>query len=335
MRTILLSGVLILCASTDGFAQPRHRQIPTKPASETIPTIQTQTAKVLKSPTWDYMIWTDASEKKHLRAKLLTANEATVHLANLDGTTVNIPVSRFSKADRELIDRYTAKETAILSSDADHDELIEAIKTAMTVPDDTTIRRTAESEKRQAEFLKCYNGTPFVLCFPISDITQQGVGGFGSNEKLPDGQYHLQFGEETMWVKPSVGAGYLCQAWWPLASGGGHIAVHAVVRLTASQAAWVNKGDKLIVKGTADFTFKDAGGGAWLNWSRTNLGSLHLNLRGVKLSLTRDEPDTTLADAVAARVAQFKAVQATEAAEAAKKAAEDAEKATRQTDPFK
>ena len=86
MRTILLSGVLILCTSTDGFAQPRHRQIPTKPAPETIPTIQTQATKVLKSPTWDYMIWTDASEKKHLRAKLLTANEATVHLANLEGS---------------------------------------------------------------------------------------------------------------------------------------------------------------------------------------------------------------------------------------------------------
>ena len=107
-----------------------------------------------------------------------------------------------------------------------------------------------------------------------------------------------------------------------------------VVRLTASQAAWVNKGDKLIVKGTADFTFKDAGSGAWLNWQHSGL-SLYLNLRGVKLSLTRDEPDTTLADAVAARVAQFKAVQAAEAAEAAKKAAEDAEKAAQQTDPFK
>ena len=97
----------------------------------------------------------------------------------------------------------------------------------------------------------------------------------------------------------------------------------------------MNKGDKLIVKGTADFTFQGGGGGgAWLYWGHSNL-SLHLNLRGVKLSLTRDEPDTTLADAVAARVAQFKAVQAAEAAEAAKKAAEDAEKAARQTDPFK
>ena len=67
MKTILLSGILILCASTDGFAQSHHRQVPTKPGSETIPSIQTQTAKVLKSPTWDYMIWTDASEKKHLR----------------------------------------------------------------------------------------------------------------------------------------------------------------------------------------------------------------------------------------------------------------------------
>jgi len=142
--------------------------------------------------------------------------------------------------------------------------------------------------------------------------------------KLPDGQYHLQFGEETMWVKPSADPGYLSQ------SCGGI----AIVRLTASQAAWVNKGDKLIVRGKADFTFKGAGSGAWLNWCRSNL-YLHLNLRGVKLSLTRDEPDTTLADAVAARVAQFKAVQAAEAAEAAKKTAEDAEKAARQTDPFK
>lgn len=257
-----------------------------------------------------------------------------MHLANLDGTTVTIPVSRFSKADRELIDRYTAKETAILSTDADHDELTEAIKTAMTVPDDTTIRRTAESEKRQAEFLKRYNGTPFVLCFPISDITQQAPGGSWGMGKLPDGQYRLQFGEETMWLKPSAGAGYLYSAGWRLAGGCGPVGVNAIVRLTASQAAWVNKGDKVIVKGTADFTFKEAGSGAWLNWGHSNL-SLHLNLRSVKLSLTRDEPDTTLADAVAARVAQFKAVQAAEAAEAAKKAAEDAEKEARQTDPFK
>ena len=262
MKSAVLFVALTLCVFTDGFAQihrPKSRQAPTEPASETIPSIQTQTAKVLKSPTWDYMIWADASEKKHFRAKLLTANEATVQLANLEGTTVTVPVLRFSKADRELIDRYTAKETAILSTDADHHELTEAIKIAMTSPDDTSIRRKAESEKRQAEFLKRYNGTPFVLCFPISDITDKAIDRDGRNKKLPVGQYHLQFGEETIWAKPTVGAGSSCSAFWPLGN-------QAIVRLTASQAAWVNKGDKLIVKGTADFTFKSGAKRVWLSW---------------------------------------------------------------------
>ncbi len=333
MKSAVLFVVLTLCVFTNGFAQrraPSSRQVSTKPGAETIPTIQTQTAKVLKSPTWDYMIWTDASEKKHLRAKLLTANEATVHLANLDGTTVTIPVSRFSKADRELIDRYTAKENAILSTDADHDELAEAIKTATTVPDDTTIRRTAESEKRQAAFLKQYNGKPFVLCFPIEDISHQRErnGGIGAPRRpvLSDG-YELRLGAETNYDNyegPSRGAE-------PCQSAFGGSARTALVRLTPSQAAWVNKGDKLIVKGTADFTFKE-NNERWLYFWRRGLT---LRLKNVSLSLTRDEPDTTLADAVAARVAQFKAVQAAEAAEAAKKAAEDAEKEARQTDPFK
>ena len=181
MKSTVLFVVLTLCVFTNGFAQrraPSSRQVSTKPGAETIPTIQTQTAKVLKSPTWDYMIWADASEKKHLR-EVATANEATVHLANLDGTTVTIPVSRFSKADRELIDRYTAKETAILSTDADHDELAEAIKTATTVPDDTTIRRTAESEKRQAAFLSNTTASPsfFASRLRTSRISVNETGG--------------------------------------------------------------------------------------------------------------------------------------------------------------
>ena len=184
MRTVFLFGVLVLCACTDSFAQSRHRQIPTQAASA-VPTVSTQTTKVLKSPTWDYMTWTDASETKHLRAKLVSADEATVHLAKVDGATVSVPVSSFSKEDQSLISQYAAKDTAIVPTDADHDELIKAIKTAMTIPNDTSIRREAESEKRQAAFLKQYNGKPFVLCFPIYDIRQERSPG----TKLPDGQY--------------------------------------------------------------------------------------------------------------------------------------------------
>jgi hypothetical protein len=251
-------------------------------------------------------------------------------MSKLDGTTVKVNLNQFAKEDQELLNRYANKDHISMLVDKKYGILNQDIKYAITVPDDTRVRQDAEIARRHATFLQKHNGQLFMLCFPITDVRQRPKNDLfdysGRQPNWQEGHYVLQLGCETSHTQGS-------QASWALAGGGSS----AIVRLTPAQASWINKGDKLFARGTTKFEFssdstedrqqRPAPLGTWVFWGRYP-GQLRLSLQDVTLSLSREEPDTTLADAVALRVAQFKALQAAEAARASAKAAAD-------TDPFK
>ena len=109
--------------------------------------------------------------------------------------------------------------------------------------------------------------------------------------------------------------------------------------ISATEAAWIKKGDRLVIRGKASFqlgTTRDA----WYVWHGSHGGvkggrhrsdgSIVLTFQNPSFTVERSKTDSTLKDKIKARALELKAIEAKEE-EAARSTERDAEKA----DPFK
>jgi len=176
----LLSMLIVFCFLFVQIArieaQPRtgkgsQRASSAKNVEAAIPSAELKTVESPDEVVWDFILWTDSTNKHHLCAKPLSLDGKNVHMTRKDGSLINIPVDRFSKQDQELLSQaYSAekRKTLLAEREAFHDAVKRALE---TFPGETSIKQAELREDREKEFLQAYDGTEFYFVFPIVDIS--------------------------------------------------------------------------------------------------------------------------------------------------------------------
>jgi hypothetical protein len=236
---------------------------------------------------WDYMIWTDSTGNFKVQAKVLSIDGKEVRLEKEGGAILKIAIEKFCKADRELLtDAYEA-ESEMQPGQTDRERFREDVKKALEVPaNETAIRKQSIREAKQEAFLKSYNGKDICLRFPIKDIEPALSRRHPKEGDLViPGIYQLSLeGKE---------ASYGLLDW----NGSG---ASQQVRLSASEAAWVSKGDCLTIRGKATFKFGDRPPGVRVCFSFL---SLCLVLEKPEYAIVRSKHNSSLNDKIKARAA--------------------------------
>jgi len=291
MKSLVIMLFLVVVSSQAAAGQPPRRpsKVPVKKPAVGIPTAKLETVEDQEKVAWDYMIWHDAKGRQ-MRAKLLSVEGQTLRMVREGGKIFELSLDCFSKEDQELVKDFQASEERDKELSHIAEELTHAVQDVLKDnPGETAIRRAALQESQQKAFLKDWDGRALTLRFPIDDISEA--------ERTP-GVYRLVLG-----------------------SGDG--ALHSMpLRLTKTEAAWVEKGDTLVVKGRATFSFWSLSKKGppqrdyWLSWSSQGGGDfLTMQLQAPTFSVERHIQSGSLKKRIEARIAELKALEAKEESE--------------------
>jgi hypothetical protein len=279
-----------------------HKATAASKSEDEIPKAEIKTIDVPDSIEWDFMLWTDASGKHQVRGKVLSIDGKEVRLEKEGGAILKVAIDKFCTADRKLLTAAYEAESEMQSEQTAGEKFRKDVEKASEVPaDETTIRKQSLRQAQEEAFLKSYDGTDICLRFPIKDIEPARSGGFG---QVPLGTYELS---------PEREASYGIMHW-------GNRSDAIEVRLSASEAAWVSKGDCLTIRGKANFRFGWPGRRMERNdfsYSRGN-SVVCLTIDKPRYVIMRVNRDSSLNDKIKARAAELKAIEAKE--EAAKNA---------------
>ena len=292
---------------------PAHKTTTAAKGENEIPKAEIKTIDVPDSIEWDFMLWTDASGKHQARGKVLSIDGKEVRLEKEGGAILKIAIDKLCTADRELLKAAYEAESEMQSEQTDREKFRKDVEKAFEVPaDETTIRKQTLRNAQEDAFLKSYNGKDICLRFPIDDIkpvTSRGRGsgamgkGKGGGQAVP-GVYQLSLEREASYgLMPSEGYGRMP---WGYGNFG-------QVRLSASEAAWVSKGDCLTIRGKAKFSFDRLDRNIYFSLTARNFSNLvYLTMDEPKYVIVRTKHDSSLNDKIKARGAELKAIEAKE-----------------------
>ena len=182
---------------------------------------------------WDYVLLTDTSGNHTIRAKPLSLTDGNVTLKMRNGHVLTVALSKFSKADRDLLsDTFAKPEDEDVAAGTEF--LWEALLRAHErFPQETQVRRETLVKERREEFHKKYDNSKFDLRFTIKDI-------------IPD--------------RNRAGAYVVTVSNIPVKNKNASISYlypYVGLRLDADKAKIVNKGDKLHISGNVHFSDRD------------------------------------------------------------------------------
>ncbi len=192
------------------------------------------------------------------------------------------------KAEIKTIDLPDGAESEMQSEQADREKFRKDVVKVFEVPANATTLQKGSIQKAQQEaFLKSYNGKDICLRFPIEDIRPAGPGVYWLSKKP----------EHSPDLFPEC----------------------PIVKLSASEAEWVSKGDCITVRGKARFTFERTNMRPSITSFRcivehgNNTHLVYMVLEKPEVVIVRVKHGSSLNDKIKARAAEPKTTESKEA----------------------
>ena len=328
MRTVISMLTVLIALTFAAAAHPAEKDRggggaahAARASKSETPVANVKTVEVPEEVVWDFMVWTDSTGKRQVRTKPLSLDGKEVHMEKRSGSCFDVSVDRLCKEDQKLLSEVYSAEKARKQLLAEREAFQDAVKKALEAnPDETAVRQAELQKDREEEFLKSNNGKDFDLCFPIRDIsagrqpnsTLEHRSGHKAtwDGNVPAGCYALNLGVEE------IRKGVMCKPY------------QQKVKLSATEAAWVEKGDRLVIRGKASFLFGSGEWqtlqGAWYEWHGSRGGGIHeggrgrsgrtliLSLENPTFTIERTKTDSSLKEKIKARALELKAIEAKE-----------------------
>ena len=256
-----------------------HKTTTITKSENDIPKAEIKTIDVPDSIEWDFMLWTDASGNHQVRGKVLSIDGKEVRLEKEGGAILKIAIEKFCKADRELLTAAYEAESLLPKKIATRFKR-KSRKQCRRILRRPALGRLPYATSRKRSFWKQTTIGVYRCQFPVADIRPADS----------PGCYRLRLeAEETM-------------------GGDNYGGWHDTVKLSPSEAAWVSKGDKLIISGKAQFQFGRGRksstknyfyywGNPWGKWG-PNVPYLHFNAPVFRI--IRIKHDSSLNDKIKA-----------------------------------
>ena len=239
---------------------------------------------------WGFVLLTDSSGTNTIKAKPLSRTDGNVTLKMRNGHVLTVALSKFSKADRDLLSETFTKKPEDVATGTEFlgKDLVRAYE---RFPQETQVRRETLVKERREEFYKKYDNSTFDLRFTIEDIAPN---------RSQDGPYYVRVSDI-----PAEG-GRIC-----FDGGTAGLGLH----LDADEAKSVSKGDRLHIRGKVSFSVDNGRLGRFAYRFDGSQGVPTFSwfwFEDPTITIEQTESSSRLKDAVATKVAELRKLEAGE-----------------------